>query len=57
MPSSGWPSVRANDVSSGYREETVTEEDVSRVLVITRPLEALHIEKRFSHAPLVSIDT
>ena len=45
-----------NDVSSGYREEMVTEEDVSRVLAITRPLEALCIEKRFSHM-LVSTAT
>ena len=57
MSSSRWPSVHANDVSSGYREETVTEEDVSRVLVIMQPLEALCIEKRFSHALLVSIAT
>ena len=57
MSSSRWPSVPVNDVSSGLREETVTEKDVRRVLVVTRSLEMLRIEKRFSHAPLVSIAT
>ena len=54
VSSSRWPSVRTNKVSSGQHKETVSKEDVIWILVNMRPLEALRIEKRFSHVPLVS---
>ena len=46
VPSSRWLSVQTM-VSSGYRDETVTEEDESRAFGSTRSLEPLHVEKRF----------
>ena len=42
--------------SSGYiARGTVTKEDIVNTLVNTRSLEALRVENKFSHAPLVSL--
>ena len=51
---SRWLSMQTT-VSSGYHDETVTEEDDSRALATTRPLELLRREEVPTHESMANM--